>query len=268
VIALASAAFFVVAAISLAAFVIMREPKALGSEREPNDDAAHANRIETGTPVTGYLGQRQSVTTGDKDTFVVPWSPGTHRLVTVKLGGLPNLDVNLSVNDGDGLHGTTVDDGGIGEGEVLHRRSIDGSLVVTVAQTLAKDQRYPVENVSDPYTLEVIEEREGEGEVEPNGTEADANALELTNELRGYLDSRQDVDVLRWTGPDGAYHIVVRTDGTLPLAWRVGDSRMRTPGAASITLKRGDVIRLERTDRADHGSLVGRDVMWSVVITP
>jgi serine/threonine protein kinase len=267
VFALAGAGLFVVAVIGVAAFAITRDPPSLSSEREPNDDVARANRIEAGTPVTGYLGRRQSVGAGDRDTFVVPWASGTRRIATVKVSGLPNVDVTLSVNDGDGLHGATGDEGGIGEGEVLHRRSIDGPLVVTVGQTIPKDQKYPVENVSDPYTLEVIEEPINEGETEPNGTDADANALDLTNELRGYLDSRQDVDVLRFMGADGNYHVVVRADG-LPLAWRVGDGKMRTPGAASVTLKRGDLIRLERTDRAGKGSLVGRDVMWSIVVTP
>ncbi|MDB4954743.1 MAG: serine/threonine protein kinase [Myxococcales bacterium] len=267
VIALALAGAFVAAVIGVAGFVITRDPPMLGTEREPNDDAAHANRIEAGTPVTGYLGRRESVTAGDRDTYVVPWDTGARRIVTVKVSGIPNIDLDLSVNDGDGLHGTTIDEGGIGEGEVMHRRAIDGPLVITVAQTLQKDQKYPVENVSDPYTLEVIEERAGEGETEPNNTDADANALEPTYELRGFLDTRQDVDVLRWTGADGAYQIVVRADG-LPLAWRVGDGKMRTPGAASVTLKRGDLIRLERTDRGSKGTLVGRDVMWSIVVTP
>src|SRR5262249_13051918 len=155
--------------------------------------------------------------------FVVPWPPSSHHVVTVRVTGLPNLDINLSVNDGDGLHGATADDGGVGEGEVMHRRSIDGPLVITVGETLAKDQT-PVENVSDPYTLSVVVETAA-GETEPNNTDVDANPLEPTHELRGYLDSRNDVDMLRWNGGDGNYTIVVRGDG-VPLAWRLGDGKM------------------------------------------
>jgi hypothetical protein len=58
----------------------------------------------------------------------------------------------------------------------------------------------------------------------------------------------------------------VRADG-LPLTWRVADGKPRTPGAASVELHKGDMIRLERADRADKGSLPGRDVMWSIVVT-
>jgi len=185
--------------------------------------------------------------------------------VTVALSGLPNVDLNLSVSDGDGLHGANVDEAGLGVGEVLHRREVDGPLVITVGETLARDQPYPIENVSDPYTLTVTEEKLA-GETEPNNMDADANPLVLTEEVRGYLDTRLDVDLLRWTGETGNYNIVVRAEG-VPLLWRLPDGKARTPGAAAIELHKGDLIRLERTDRGGKGPLVGRDAPWSVVIT-
>ena len=75
-----------------------------------------------------------------------------------------------------------------------------------------------------------------------------------------------DVDLLRWTGESGSYNIVVRADG-LPLVWRLPDGKPRTPGAATIELQRGDVIRIERTDRGGKGALDGRDAQWSVAVT-
>jgi hypothetical protein len=243
----------------------MREPPPLREEREPNDDVAHANKIAAGVPVTGYIGKRQSLAEGDRDTFVVPWPSGSKRVVSVSVAGIPNLDINLAISDGDGLHGASADEAGVGDGEILHRRSIDGSLVITVGETVARDQRSPVENVSDPYTLVVTEDRP-EGETEPNNLEADANELRPTYEVRGYLDTRKDVDMLRWQGDDGTYDIVVRGDG-IPMSWRVGDSPPRTPGAAKIELHKGDVIKLERTDRDGHGPLAGRDQQWSVIVT-
>jgi serine/threonine-protein kinase len=274
---------FVLAAAGAATWAFMREPPPLTEEKEPNDDAAHANPIAAGTQVTGYLGKRRSANEGDRDEFVVPWPAGSKHVVTVRVTGIPNIDMNLAAADGDGLHGASVDEGGVGDGEVLHRRAIDGPLVVTIGQTVAKDQ-HPVENVSDPYTLTVTEETTAGYETEPNGTDTDATPLEPTRELRGYLDTHDDVDVLRWTGAEGEWNVVVRADG-IPLAWTVGDGKLRTPGAAQVTLKKGDLIRLERTDRgaprpeaADkmpvstassgrHGELPGRDVMWSIVVT-
>jgi hypothetical protein len=61
--------------------------------------------------------------------------------------------------------------------------------------------------------------------------------------------------------------VIVRADG-VPLAWRLPDGKPRTPGSAQVALKRGDVIRLERTDRTSAGPLTGRDGMWSVIVMP
>jgi len=253
-----------VGALAAGLVVVTREPPALGEEREPNDDVAHANRIAAGMPVTGYLGKRHSPTEPDRDVYLVPWPAGSRRVVTVAVTGLPNIDVQLSVNDGDGLHGATVDEAGAGTGEVLHRRAVDGPVVITVGEALGPD-KLPVENVSDRYTLTVAEETLA-GEAEPNNMEADANPLALTEELRGYLDTRLDVDMLRWTQDTGSYRVVVRSDG-LPLVWRLPDGKARTPGAAMVELHRGDVIRLERTDRDGKGVLAARNAQWSVVVT-
>ncbi|HSS01396.1 MAG TPA: serine/threonine-protein kinase [Kofleriaceae bacterium] len=248
-----------------AAVTLSRETPTLRAEREPNDDVSQANRIAPGLPVTGFLGKRHSPTEPDRDVYLVQWPTGSRRVVTVTVSGLPNIDVNLSVNDGDGLHGATVDEAGVGAGEALHRREIDGPILVTVGESLGKDQKLPIENVSDPYTLTVTEETRS-GETEPNNMDADANPLVIGEEIRGYLDTRLDVDLLRWTGETGSYSIVVRADG-VPLVWRLPDGKPRTPGAATIDLARGDVIRLERTDRGGKGPLAGRDAQWSVVVT-
>jgi serine/threonine-protein kinase len=251
-----------------ATWAAMREPPPLSEEREPNDDVAHANKIAAGERVTGYLGKRRSSQEGDRDCFVVPWAAGTKRIVTVRVTGIPNMAIELGVADGDGQHGAVASAGGTGDGEVLHRRAIDGPLVITVTEKMAKDATLPVENVSDPYTLTVTEEPEAGGETEPNNTDPDATPLEPTRELRGYLDYREDVDVLRWTGGDGSYDIVVRADG-IPLVWRLADDKLRTPGAASdVALHHGDLLRLERTDRDGSGPLVGREGTWSIVATP
>jgi len=218
--------------------------------------------------VTGYLGKRHSRTEGDRDAFIVKWPAGSHRVITVAVTGIPNMDISLSVVDGDGLHGATIDEGGTGDGEVLHRREIDGPIIVTVSEIAPKDGKLPVENVSDPYTLTVTEEDPAHGETEPNGSDVDANPIALSEELHGYLDTRRDVDLVRWSGSDGTYTVTVRADG-LPLQWQTSDGKRRTPGAApNIALHRGDIIRIERSDANGSGPLVGRDAMWSIVVTP
>ena len=242
-----------------AALLLYREAPPLTEEREPNDEIAQANKIAAGAPVTGVLGKRHSPTEGDRDTFVVPFQSGSRRVVTVSVTGIPNIDLNLSESDADG-HTMTVDEAGLGAGEIMHRRVIDGRLVITIAQTMATDQKYPTENVSDPYTLTVTEEPAAGGEVEPNGTAADANPINVTDVMHGFLDTRDDVDLLRFAGDDGTYTVDVAAPG-LPLEWRVGEGKPQPAGTQQVALHRGDVIRLAR------GAGAVQATAWTVTIT-
>lgn len=263
VIVVVTATLMALGAAGLGAWLLTREPRPSTVEVEPNEDTSNATLIAAGAPVTGYLGKRLSPYVGDRDAYIVKWPSGSRRVISVRVTAPPNIDINVSV--ADVVRNVVVDEAGLGEAEIFQRRATNGPVVVTVSQTMAKDQKYPTENVSDAYTLTLTEERAG-GEEEPNGNDADANVLVLGQELRGHLDTRQDIDALRWTGDDGTYDVVVRAD-TLPLAWRVGDAKPRTPGAAKVTLRRGEMIRIERTDRAGKGTLPARDAMWSIVVT-
>ncbi len=265
VVVMLGAALVVLGAAGAVVWYLQRVPPPLREEREPNDDVASANEVATGVPITGYLGKRHSLTDGDRDTFIVPWPTSSRHIVSVSVTGVPNIDLSLTASDVDG-HNVTGNETAVGGGEAIHRRGIDGALVITVAEVLAADQK-PIENVSDPYTLTITEEDPDAGEVEPNGTEANATPLSANHLLRGYLDTRDDVDLLKWTGSDGHFAIVIRADG-LPLEWRTSDGKLRTPGAAEVDLHHGEIIRLDRTDRAGTGPLAGRDVSWSVSVSP
>ncbi len=241
------------------ALYLTRPPPTTTVEREPNDDPAQADRIAAGTKVTGYLGKRRTKAEGDRDVYTLQLPGGGRRIVSVSVTGIPNLDLSLAIDH------AVADEGGVGAGEAVHRRAVDGPVTITIAQTIAGDRELPVENVSDPYTLEVTEEAPEGGEIEPNNMEADATELSPGLPVRGYLDSRGDVDVLRWTGGPGTFEVVVSAEG-VPLQWRVGDGVRRTPGAAKIELARGDVIRIERRDPEQRGPLVGRDAPWTIVV--
>jgi len=257
---LGGATLLVAGGAAAAALYLTRPPPMVTAEDEPNDEPAQANRIAAGAPVTGYLGKRRSQTEGDRDEYLLQLPGGGRRVISVSVSGIPNLDLNLSLDSG-----ARADEGGVGEGESVHRRAVHGRVLITVAQTLAKDQRLPVENVSDPYRLVVTEEAPEGGEIEPNNMEADATQLAPGIEVRGFLDARADVDILRWAGDAGTFEVVVRVDG-VPLQWRVGDGARRTPGVAKVELARGDLIRIERRDPDLSGPLVGRDAPWSIVV--
>ena len=61
----------------------MRDSGPVSEEEDPNNDAAHANRIAAGPDVTGYLGRRQRVQDGDRDTYRVDFTAGTRRIVAL-----------------------------------------------------------------------------------------------------------------------------------------------------------------------------------------
>jgi hypothetical protein len=233
---------------------VLRPPGVVREEREPNNEVETADRI-VGS-VRGYLGKRINTSEGDKDYFRVEGSG--RRVLTIAVTGLPNVNVSLALDDTSGHH-TAIDEGGVGEGEALHRRVVDGAVVVSVGQT---HDKLPVENVSDAYELTVTEERADAGEIEPNNMEADATTLVPTYELRGYLDTKSDVDLLRWTGETGTYIVVVRADG-VPLQWKLADGKARTPGEATIDLTKGELVRIERNPAQPQTK---RDVSWSIVV--
>lgn len=268
---LASTAFVIAAVLAAAGWwIFLRPVPAHTAEVEPNDDDAHATRIAPGTDVTGYLGRRISRSEPDRDIYEIDWPNGSQHIVTVRVSGLPNIDVALVIRDGRGRQVATADETGVGNGEALLRWDVDGALFVEVDEAM-HDQKLAIENVSDPYTLSVAIDADDPGwEVEPNGNAPDATPVSPGSAVRGWLEARGEVDELRWDGPSGPVNVEVTTDGALPLRWTAPDNVARAPGTATLTLQHGDVIRLQRNDLTmDHDKpLPGIDSAWSVTVTP
>jgi hypothetical protein len=237
-------------------------------EREPNSTPATANLIAFDASVTGLLGKRRSKVEGDRDVFEVKGSTG-RQLISVEISGIPNVDLAVMVMGGDGRTWARLDEGGVGEGEYLFRRAVEGPVFVVVDSQHGEGQAVPTENVSDEYRLVVRGEAAEAGwENEPNATPAEASELAPGLELRGRMESRGDVDVLRWTGETATVRLEVRGEG-LPLSWLAPDGTARQAGAAEVRLRKGDVIRLLRSDSAQpKGDVTGRTAVWSVTATP
>ncbi len=261
-------AVLVVAGLAAAAawWTMVRRPPTRRHEREPNDTVDRATRIAADTKVTGYLGRRRSKTEPDGDFFRVEL-PATQPLVTVRVSGLPNIDVTLTLRDGGGRVVTTADEQGAGGGESIHRRRGATAMTVEVGQVISGP--WPVENVSDPYTLEVaVEAADPVWESEPNSEASDATSVAPATTVRGFLDARADVDSLRWEGEDGDVLVDVSAPTGVPMTWASADGAARS-GRATVRLRHGDVVRLRRTDREQgKGALAGADAPWSVTLTP
>ncbi|MEZ4404758.1 MAG: serine/threonine-protein kinase [Kofleriaceae bacterium] len=250
-------------------WALWRPEPALRAEREPNDTPAQANRIALDTTVTGYLGKRRSPTEPDVDVYRLPRvDRAGPAAISIRLGAIPNLDLVLTVRDAAGLVVASADEEGVGGAERLSARAIDGAVTIEVAQVMTT--ALPVENVSDPYQLEVSAVTDDASwEREPNGDRSDALAVAPSRPVRGRLDSRADVDALRWTGPAGRVVVEVTAPTELPLSWRSPDGVDHPPGRAQLTLAADDVLTLRRTDRdAAKGPLPGADAAWAVTIIP
>jgi eukaryotic-like serine/threonine-protein kinase len=267
---IASGIGMVLALAGVGTYLLLRPEATQTEEREPNDEPTDATPIASGTEVTGLLGKRRSRSEGDRDVYRIAWPEATPRVITVAVGAPPNIDIVVSLHDRNGTEVARADEGGIGVGETIRRRRINGPLVVKVAETMTPGQALPTENVSDHYTLSVREEADVVAwEAEPNGTAADASTLAPGARVNGYLDGRGDEDALKWTGPTGKVRIVV-TATEVPLIYRTGDGQDHPQGVAVIELRQGELIRLERSDRARKkgDALPGADAPWSVLATP
>jgi hypothetical protein len=247
-------------------WTVLRAAPAYRHEREPNDGVEDATLIAHGTKVTGYLGKRRTRTDPDADVFRVEL-PGAAPLVTVRVAGIPNIDLAMTVRDGGGRVVAMADEQAAGGGEVLHRRRGARTMTVEVSQVMSGP--WPIENVSDPYTLEVLVDTPDAGwEAEPNGETSDATPVAPGAAVRGYLDARADVDTLRWDGAEGDVLVDVEAPGGVAVTWSGPDGAARA-GRATVRLRRGDVVRLRRADREQaKGTLGGVEAAWTVMMTP
>jgi hypothetical protein len=104
----------------------LRPKLPLVDEKEPDDDLAHAQPIEAGKGIRGSLGALRTVRgkpAGDEDWY--SWlQGGTPRdggfdEARLELSGVPGLDLQLEVLDGDGKRLWLANDGGPGQPEVI-----------------------------------------------------------------------------------------------------------------------------------------------------
>jgi serine/threonine-protein kinase len=245
---------------------LSRPAATFSSEQEPNGELAQATRIASGHTVAGYLGQRRSATEADRDFFLLDAESTRKRLLSVSLSAIPNMDVVLILRDTEGATLTVADEGAADRSEAVRRRWLTGPVIIEVGQRPLPGQMRAVENVSDPYHLQIVEESaDPQWESEPNGSATDATPLSLEHAVRGHLDGRADVDVLTWVGPSSRYRLEVAA-GEIPVTLRGPDGVSFAGPIVDLGLRTGDLLRLERSDRErPHGDLLpGSDATWTI----
>ena len=239
------------------------------AEREPNDHIDRATLIAANTAVTGKLGQRISKTESDRDFFRLDQEPDRNGGTTVSahVAGLPNMDIDVYVYTIDGKLIARANEGGVGQEEWIRRYRT--TKPVTVLVTEAKEPgTLPTENVSDWYTLTVrLAPADPRLETEPNDSSSDACPLSPGTPVTGHLDRRVDVDHYRFDGPDGTYSFALSSTKDTPILWRLDGSEPRKDRKATVELKTGSIIKIERADRASKGALPGANDPYTLDVT-
>ena len=246
-----------------------RQPRSF--EVEPNDEAADATLIGSGVPVRGHIGRRISETESDRDTYrllEVP-APSGGDQVTISVSPLPNMDIALALYDARDQLLAHRDDGGVGQPEHLRGHRVRSPVYLVVSESRpAASRGLPTENVSDSYALTATLTRgQPEIESEPNDTEIDAAPL-AGAPMAGWLDRRDDVDVYRFSGGAGRYHVALTGADRVPVWVRRGGDQLGRE--ARIQLAPGDIISVGRGDRAlpREQELPGADQRYTLTVKP
>ena len=170
-----------------------------GQEIEPNDDPRHPAPLAADGTAVGHLGKRRSNTQADQDCYQLPKLRADEAL-RVEVTGLPNMDLQLTLNDVDGDARLSVDHRGRGQGELL--RWPDPRLPVTavcVTEAVAPNGTAS-ESLSDQYRLQVSKvPRPVDVESEPNELAPGEN-LPVGAQRAGSLEGPKDRDVFRLEG--------------------------------------------------------------------
>jgi serine/threonine-protein kinase len=169
--------------------------KAALAEHEPNDAPAQATLLPLDLPVEGHVGKRLDDNAPDLDYYRIPAAKAA-RAVSVRLEGIPGIDLVLELFDAQGVAVAKSDARGKGGGEWIQPTAVGpGEAYILVRQLWTQGQT-PAEDVPDAYRLSAHFGAPQPGwEVEPNDSPANATAVNAgSRRMRGYLASGDDRD--------------------------------------------------------------------------
>jgi serine/threonine-protein kinase len=222
-------------------------------EKEPNNTLEAATLIAAGHPVRGKIGRRIDDTQSDRDYYRVGGAKGRTRL-RAELSSIRRMDLALALYDGSGKLLANADNVGRGEAELIPNLVWNGGDVFVAVTESRHVTDGPTENPTDEYTLGVTFTAIAAGdEVEPNDVDSDAQPLDATTPITGWLGRHRDVDRFRWQGEAGDWMVEVGGAEGVPVAIRVNDGDVTKDRKARVTLHKGDILIVERRDVDDRG---------------
>jgi hypothetical protein len=178
----------------------------LVDEKEPDDDVAHAQPMTPGSGIRATMGAPRTVKgkpAGDEDVFSwmqagTPRDMGGFDYARVELTGVPGLDLQVEVLDGDGKRLVLANDGGVGEYEVIPNVGVDPAHTYYIR---VREVGAPKGDPDHPYQLTVASwNATANDEREPNDDAAHATPIKLTSgtsgDASGFFGRKRDEDWL------------------------------------------------------------------------
>lgn len=167
-------------------------------EQEPNNEPPQANALPMARPFSAHLGARRDASHGDEDIFAltVPADATASRSVQLDVAGIPNIDVLVDVflaGRSDPL--ITLDSTPRGGSESAPNLPLAAGRYLVRVRQPDHAGRFPIENVSDAYTVQWSLREADEGdEREWNDTLQQSEPLVLGSPRRGFIGWGGDVD--------------------------------------------------------------------------
>jgi serine/threonine-protein kinase len=224
------------------------------TEQEPNDDPGHATPLPPDADRTAYLGRRIDPAHGDVDVWALEVPEGVTQ-ITLRASGLPNLDLALDFFvAGRSEPLLVVDAMPLGGPEAVPNLPVTRGTHFVRVHEVREAGRYPIENVSDTYTirwsavprgpLDEHEWNDGAGQAEPLALDEAGRA-----ERRGFVGWDGDVDTYCLDAFEGRLLATVSAIPSLDLRLTVlRDGRETEADAAGQG--QGEHLELDVTERA------------------
>ena len=228
---------FVALAAVAGALYLRASPRAVTSEREPNNTAASANAIASDIPVTGSIGKMLEGGKPDLDYFQIPAGKGA-RAVSARLQGIPDVDLVVELFDAQGRRIARADARGRGGGEWLQPTALGPAGGYLLVREEWVDGQTPTENTSDSYALSAHWGPPEPGwEIEPNDWREVATTIAAGRPIRGYLGSADDKDWFSLT-PDSESRLI---------------ARVRAPAGVDVAILHGESADEKPVDQEGPG---------------
>lgn len=216
---------------------VRTSPRAVTSEREPNNAAAYANPIASDVPVKGSIGKMLEGGKPDLDYFQIPAGKGP-RAISARLQGIPDVDLVVELFDAQGRRIARADARGRGGGEWLQPTALGPAGGYLLVREEWVEGQTPTENAGDRYALAAHWGPPESGwEVEPNDWKEGATPVTPARALRGYLGSADDKDWFMLT-PDRESRLI---------------ARVRAPAGVDVAILRGDAADEKPVDQEGPG---------------